>query len=74
MTTEFEWCEGEKFDEIHDLMLFLDEGNVIGVRLCSRFPGWEIHAQNGYLVFDVGTETRSYTQSTFGKENTDIRL
>lgn len=61
MKGDFEWCEGDKFDETHDLVRFLEDGNVIGVRLSSRFPGWEIHAQNGYLIFDVGQETRSYT-------------
>ncbi|KAK6531861.1 hypothetical protein TWF694_003026 [Orbilia ellipsospora] len=56
-TNEFKWCEGELFEEKHDLIRCLEDGNVIGVRLCSRFSGWKIHARNGYLVFKIGSET-----------------
>ncbi|KAF2875149.1 acyl transferase/acyl hydrolase/lysophospholipase [Massariosphaeria phaeospora] len=53
---EFQWLEGERFEETHDLVRSLEDGNVIGVRLCSRFAGWKIHARNGYLLFDIGIE------------------
>ena len=53
---EFQWLEGERFEETHDLVRSLKDGNVIGVRLCSRFQGWEIRARNGYLLIDVGIE------------------
>ncbi|KAK6524472.1 hypothetical protein TWF281_011380 [Arthrobotrys megalospora] len=54
---DYKWCEGDKFEETHDLVRNLEPGNVIGVRLCSRFGGWEIWARNGYLVFEIGKET-----------------
>ncbi|KAK6495233.1 hypothetical protein TWF481_003259 [Arthrobotrys musiformis] len=53
----YKWCEGDKFTEQHDFVKNLMPGNCIGVRLCSRFQAWKIHARNGYLVFELGHET-----------------
>ncbi|KAF3910728.1 hypothetical protein ABW21_db0208933 [Orbilia brochopaga] len=63
---EYGWCEGDKFDGNHDLIRCLEDGNVIGVRLCTRFQGWQIFARNGYLVLDIGSETRDRTPPNFG--------
>ncbi|ORY09149.1 acyl transferase/acyl hydrolase/lysophospholipase [Clohesyomyces aquaticus] len=41
----------------HDLVRSLEPGIVIGVRLCLRFGGWEIYGRNGFLVFDISSET-----------------
>ncbi|KAK6347586.1 hypothetical protein TWF718_005424 [Orbilia javanica] len=56
-SAEYKWCEGDLFKETHDLVRNLEPGNCIGVRLVSRFKAWEIFAQNGYLVFKLGSET-----------------
>ncbi|KAI1761318.1 acyl transferase/acyl hydrolase/lysophospholipase [Hypoxylon sp. FL1150] len=42
-----------KFNDQHDLIKFLKAGDVVAVRLCARFPGWEIHAREGKLIFDL---------------------
>ncbi|RVD89309.1 uncharacterized protein DFL_000323 [Arthrobotrys flagrans] len=54
---EYKWCEGNLFEETHDLVRNLEPGNCIGVRLISRFQAWAIYARNGYLVFKIGDET-----------------
>lgn len=33
-----------------DLLSFLQPGNVIGVRACARFPGWQLHGHSARLV------------------------
>ncbi|KAK6359101.1 hypothetical protein TWF696_000268 [Orbilia brochopaga] len=63
---EYGWCEGEKFDGQHDLIRCLEDGNVIAVRLCTRFQGWELYARNGFLVFDIGSKAHNRTQPEFG--------
>ncbi|KAF7976548.1 hypothetical protein HWV62_6199 [Athelia sp. TMB] len=43
-------CPGAIFDKDHELLNSLDVGNVIAVRVCAQFKGWENHAQSGRLV------------------------
>ncbi|KAE8149604.1 acyl transferase/acyl hydrolase/lysophospholipase [Aspergillus avenaceus] len=45
--------EGHVFEEQHDLLRFLEEGDIIAVRLCARFQDWRIYAKNGLLIFDM---------------------
>lgn len=33
-------------------------GNVIAVRLCARFPAWEITTRKGYLAVELKDKTR----------------
>ncbi|KND90485.1 Calcium-independent phospholipase A2-gamma [Tolypocladium ophioglossoides CBS 100239] len=56
LSRAYEWAEGKEFEEQHDLLRVLEDGNVIAVRLCARFRGWEIHVRGGYLTFDFGRE------------------
>ncbi|CZR57037.1 uncharacterized protein PAC_06926 [Phialocephala subalpina] len=53
---EYGWDKGIAFGAEHDLVRLLEEGNVIAVRLCSRFPGWWISARKGYLSIGIGKE------------------
>ncbi|KAF8330802.1 uncharacterized protein EI90DRAFT_3124019 [Cantharellus anzutake] len=34
-------------------LLFLDDGNVIAVRICARFPGWSNYVKEGHLLIGV---------------------
>jgi len=43
----FKWKEGRVLNETHDIFRLLQDGNVIAVRLCTRFPGWRISAKTG---------------------------
>jgi hypothetical protein len=52
------WREGTIFREDHDIFRLMQDGNVIAVRLCARFPGWHIYAKTGYLLFGVGAPGR----------------
>ncbi|KAI0842885.1 acyl transferase/acyl hydrolase/lysophospholipase [Hypoxylon sp. FL0890] len=45
--------EGKKFKSQHDLLRFLEDGDVIAVRLCAQFPAWEIHARKGRLIIEM---------------------
>lgn len=36
------------------------DGNVLAVRLCARFQGWELWAKNGALVIELGDEGLRY--------------
>ncbi|KAL0258036.1 hypothetical protein SLS55_007207 [Diplodia seriata] len=56
-TKDYTWLSGEVFDERRDFFSLLEPGNVIAVRLCARFAGWEIYAKNGYLAVDIGDES-----------------
>ncbi|KAF7976534.1 hypothetical protein HWV62_6170 [Athelia sp. TMB] len=38
------------FDKDHELLCLLEPGNVIAVRVCAQFSGWENHAHSGRLV------------------------
>lgn len=48
---------GLEFEKDHDLFRLLEDGNVIAVRLCARFMGWKLFAQNGYLVMELGPKS-----------------
>ncbi|KAK3995228.1 acyl transferase/acyl hydrolase/lysophospholipase [Cladorrhinum sp. PSN332] len=49
---------GLEFEKEHDIFRLMEDGNVIAVRLCARFQGWEIWAQNGYLVLELGPKVK----------------
>jgi len=34
----------------------LEDDNVIAVRLCARFTGWEVSVQGGYLKIEIGDQ------------------
>ncbi|RSL54058.1 hypothetical protein CEP51_014774 [Fusarium floridanum] len=53
---DYEWMQGETFDTSRRFLKSLEAGNVIGVRLCARFPGWKISARNGHLVIDINDD------------------
>ncbi|CEI70806.1 hypothetical protein FVEN_g714 [Fusarium venenatum] len=47
---------GSFFSRDHDIFRLLEEGNVIVVRLCSRFPCWSLKTNQGFLVVELGPE------------------
>ena len=49
------------------LLRALEPGNVVGVRLCARFAGWEISARDGYLFFDVGDDSSEYCHGAWSR-------
>ncbi|KAI7763831.1 hypothetical protein LZL87_014009 [Fusarium oxysporum] len=51
---EFVELEGTPFPEDHDIFRLLEDQNVIAVRVCSRFSGWTLVANQGYLVVELG--------------------
>ncbi|EWG38305.1 hypothetical protein FVEG_01563 [Fusarium verticillioides 7600] len=51
---DFVQLEGTLFPEDHDIFRLLEDQNVIAVRVCSRFSGWELIAKQGYLVVEFG--------------------
>ena len=53
---EFEWKKGIHFGPNHDMFRLLEDDNVIAVRLCARFQGWEMNVQGGYLKIEIGEE------------------
>lgn len=34
--------------------LITQEGNVVAVRACACYPGWELYARNARLVLEIG--------------------
>lgn len=50
------WKTGINFGKDHDIFRLLEDGNVIAVRLCARFPGWEMTVREGYLRVELGNE------------------
>lgn len=36
------------------------EGDIIAVRLCAQFPGWEIYAKDGRLVMELSENESQY--------------
>ncbi|KAF4951188.1 hypothetical protein FGADI_7679 [Fusarium gaditjirri] len=50
---DYEWMQGDTFDMSRHFLKSLEAGNVIAVRLCACYPGWEISARNGHLVIDI---------------------
>ncbi|OJJ45838.1 hypothetical protein ASPZODRAFT_167556 [Penicilliopsis zonata CBS 506.65] len=64
---EYDWLSGDGFGEQHDLLNLLQPGNVIAVRVCACFRGWELYGRAARLVLRTGPPTRiepppSYTQ------------
>ncbi|XXH02875.1 hypothetical protein Hte_009263 [Hypoxylon texense] len=53
---QYKWLQGETFDTSRSFLKLLEAGNVIAVRLCARYGSWEISADNGYLVIDIGDD------------------
>ncbi|KAF6825113.1 protein kinase subdomain-containing protein [Colletotrichum plurivorum] len=47
-------ARGQSFGKDSDLVQSLKKGDSIAVRLHVRFKGWEINAQKGYLVIELG--------------------
>ena len=37
-------------------LFFSREGNVVAVRACARFPGWELHTHSAHLVGHISNE------------------
>ncbi|KAG6831520.1 hypothetical protein H0H92_009788 [Tricholoma furcatifolium] len=48
---------GPLFGAQHDLLTSLEVGNVLGVRVCARFPGWENHASAARLILGVSEKS-----------------
>ncbi|KAJ6553081.1 acyl transferase/acyl hydrolase/lysophospholipase, partial [Mycena capillaripes] len=46
-------CNGKIFNRDHELLGCLEPGNVIAVRACAQFLGWENHAKEGQLVVRI---------------------
>ncbi|TQV94394.1 hypothetical protein V2A60_002576 [Cordyceps javanica] len=67
---KFEWLEGGTVDTRRIFLKALEPGNVIAVRLCARFPGWEIFATNGYLVIDIAEDNRPVPILPIGLDTT----
>ncbi|KAF8522563.1 acyl transferase/acyl hydrolase/lysophospholipase [Hysterangium stoloniferum] len=63
LSNEFGWAEGSFFGGERGLLAVLEPNDVIGVRLCARFPGWRILARTGYLVFDLGDKPVKHPQA-----------
>ncbi|ATY62979.1 Di-copper centre-containing [Cordyceps militaris] len=59
-STKFEWLEGGTVDTRRVFLKALEPNNVIAVRLCARFQGWEIFANTGYLVLDIAEDNSPY--------------
>ncbi|KAK8872485.1 tyrosinase domain protein [Apiospora arundinis] len=51
-----EWLQGGTFDRDSKFLKSLEAGNVIAVRICACFSGWQIYADNGHLVVDIGDD------------------
>ncbi|CAL1697996.1 unnamed protein product [Somion occarium] len=47
---------GQKFGRDHELISSLETGDVIGVRVCAQFAGWENHAHSGRLSLSLTPE------------------
>lgn len=65
MSQEYGWSEGILFDRKHEIFGMLSPGNVIGVRLCARFPGWSIMVKSGFLVVELGPKIAERTVPEF---------
>ncbi|KAL4247804.1 hypothetical protein ABKN59_007113 [Abortiporus biennis] len=51
--------EGKKFDRTHEMLTLLEPGDVITVRVCAQFTGWEHYAHDGRLAVQVSTKDLS---------------
>ncbi|TFK32671.1 acyl transferase/acyl hydrolase/lysophospholipase [Crucibulum laeve] len=65
LSNSYDWSNGMIFDKKHEIFGLLSPGNVIGIRLCARFPGWEIMAKSGYLVVELGPKLGKRTVPEF---------
>jgi hypothetical protein len=55
---------GQMFGRAHEIVGSLQPGNIIAVRACAQFPGWENFARRGHLVLRVANKG-SLTLSAF---------
>ncbi|ETS80631.1 hypothetical protein PFICI_08160 [Pestalotiopsis fici W106-1] len=55
-TTSYEWKEGDLFGNHDDIVRLIEPGNVLAVRLCTRFQAWMIFARQGYLRIEMSEE------------------
>lgn len=53
---EYQVQAGNVLTRQHELFGALDVGNVIAVRVCARFPGWENVVRDGRLVVRVAEQ------------------
>ncbi|KAF4555209.1 Hypothetical protein D9617_3g022810 [Elsinoe fawcettii] len=53
-TTSYDWKEGDVFRNTDDLLRYLRDGDVIVVRVCSRFAQRGIFVQGGFLRVEIG--------------------
>ncbi|CZT06466.1 uncharacterized protein RAG0_12167 [Rhynchosporium agropyri] len=49
---------GKEFREDHDMFRLIEDGNAIAVRLCVRWPGWELWVRTGRLVIELGDKVK----------------
>jgi len=54
----YDWAVGELFPDTHDLFGHLEDGNAVGIRVCSRFSDWELWAKDGFLVVELVDESK----------------
>ncbi|KAF9046654.1 acyl transferase/acyl hydrolase/lysophospholipase [Panaeolus papilionaceus] len=47
---------GKLLGRDHDLLGLIEPGNVIAVRACARFPGWELDAHTARLVVRISNK------------------
>ncbi|KDR80872.1 hypothetical protein GALMADRAFT_135962 [Galerina marginata CBS 339.88] len=47
---------GNLFGRDHELLRLMEEGNVLAIRACARFPGWELDAQSARLIVRISNK------------------
>ncbi|KAH8881049.1 FabD/lysophospholipase-like protein, partial [Thozetella sp. PMI_491] len=57
LSDDFSWNDGKVFSVDSDMLRFLKEGNTIGVRICARFPGWQLWVREALILFDISKDT-----------------
>ncbi|KAF7540964.1 hypothetical protein G7054_g961 [Neopestalotiopsis clavispora] len=72
-TTEYEWKEGHSFGKYDDMMRLIEHGNVLAVRLCARYSGWQIYAKRGYLRIEIGEKRVDREPLNYGEAISDIK-
>jgi hypothetical protein len=63
---------GNIFDRRSELLACLEPGDVIAIRVCARFRGWENHAHKGYVTTRVLDYGESYIRSSLAATCTDL--
>ncbi|KAF8528377.1 hypothetical protein BU17DRAFT_80686 [Hysterangium stoloniferum] len=48
---ELDWRIGDMFGPDHEVWEYLEEGDMLVVRVCAQFGAWQNIAQNGHLQF-----------------------